>query len=195
MCNNSPIHSIELEPQWTGAYVLHIVCTNQVSITIGRFNQSRPVTIELGEYVYTGSAMGSTNGLQLPKRLMRHASRTDGKSNHTIRNVLLEHLANHGVDCVELSTPSPKKLRWNIDYVLDHEYMELRSVLYIRSNRSLERSIAEALESNSYTSAPYSGFGAHDHPGHTHFLSLCTRRNGWAACIAEVRALLEGFEQ
>lgn len=167
--------------RWIGAYVLHVRFEHSGSLRIGRKNRPHPVRMDAGHYLYIGSAMGRGSGVYLPKRLVRHATRTGEREPHPCRDALLSHFGVCGLEPEELIARSQKRLFWNIDYVLDHPGAQLQDVLYIRSEMRLEFALAESLESRPDTFAPIPGCGAHDHPGHSHFLRIRLAPEPWPA--------------
>jgi Uri superfamily endonuclease len=149
-------------------------------------NGGKEVTISAGRYIYVGSAMGKNEGLFLPKRLLRHATRSNGLPQHVCRQALLSHFVAMGLPEERLVQQSSKRLFWNIDYLLNRSEAELQDILYIRSDNRLEFAVAQALESRDDIQAPVPGLGANDHRGHSHFLELAAESESWQHCVAIV---------
>ncbi len=184
------VSSITRDECWIGAYVLHIDVVKSIAVRAGRYNGGGPIHLHKGRYLYVGSAMGNANGLYLPKRLLRHSRRSRAGHEHACYTILRSHFVDLNIDERRLVHSSIKKLRWNIDYVLDNEAVELSAVTYVQSMDRLENIIVEQLEQNESASAPYLGFGAHDHPGHSHFFAL-TSNFDWTYFVAVLRAQFE----
>ena len=179
------IRSIPLSQRWVGAYVLHMVISDSADIVIGRMHDGFPVRIDTGNYIYIGSAMGDRNGLYLPKRLVRHTLRSKSAKAQPCHAELLDHFYEQGLCRQQLTPKTPKRLRWNIDYILEYPNTSLRDICYIRNDERLEFALVDALEGLDVTVAPIPGFGAHDHPGHSHFLRLANGPDGWDMCVTE----------
>ena len=164
--------AIQCSACWVGSYALRIHLNTALSIAIGGFRHGRPIDFAQGDYVYVGSAQGAPAGLALPRRLLRHATRSAGQAPHALRTVLLSHFSAAGLDVPSLLPTSPKRLRWNIDYLLDRAEASLTQVFYIRSPIRMEHALAAHLEGDPSTRVVAHGFGAHDHQGHTHLLAV-----------------------
>ena len=184
------ICSLHRTARWKGAYVLHLCFDTPARLKVGRFQHGQPLHFDCGHYLYVGSAMGRNAGLHLPKRLVRHATRSGDLPPHRFRNALLAHFDNHGLSAQRVLARAPKRLFWNIDFVLDHCAANLLDVFYIRSDQRLEGAILRFLESRSDTMAPWPGFGAHDDPGHSHLLRLTGGYESWDDCCRALNATL-----
>ena len=149
-------------------------------------NSGQPVGIGQGHYLYVGSAMGRGGGLYLPRRLMRHVTRSDGLPPHECRGDLLAHFVQMRLTPSRLAPRTPKRLFWNIDHILDCRSGAVEDILYFRSERRLEFPIVQRIESWSNTHAPVPGLGAHDHRGHSHFLDLTGGSWEWSDCCQEL---------
>lgn len=165
--------------RWVGAYGLHLRYASAARVCVGRYNRGSAVDMGKGDYVYVGSAMGPGDGLHLPKRLIRHAMRSEGAPPHSCRDALFAHFAASGLSPDHLRSRSFKRLHWNIDYVLDHDNTDLIDVFYVRSERRLEHDLVRILETCPDAHAPFPGLGAHDHPGHSHFFRLADAARSW----------------
>jgi Uri superfamily endonuclease len=167
--------------RWAGTYLLHIGLTRQANVRVGRLNRGEPIVFARGEYVYVGSAMGKGNSFYLPKRLVRHATRSGAQPAHAFRAHLLVHFAHADLSPQQVLPAGPKRLFWNVDHLLDRADVELRGVFYFCSDVRYEESIASWLASRPNTEVPVPGFGAHDHPGHTHLFRLTGKDDAWCA--------------
>ncbi len=169
-----PIIAIHAGVAWTGSYALRIRLSRTLSIPIGRLQRGVPLDFPAGDYVYAGSAQGAATSLALPRRLLRHATRSEGRPAHALRAQLLEHFGAAGVSLRKLTPSVPKRLHWNIDYLLDCAEADLTQVFYIRSPLRLEHALVACLEADCAARPLIPGFGAHDHPGHTHLFAVPT---------------------
>ena len=190
MDSDSCVQGVQQTERWVGAYILHIRSRRSAQIQVGRYNGGRPVNFAEGHYLYVGSAMGAGDGLYLPRRLVRHATRSAGLPPHACRDCLLAHFAKAGLSADRLTPSSSKRLFWNIDYLLNHAEAELQDILYFRSENRLEFAIAQRLESRGNTHAPAPGLGAHDHRGHTHFLAISGGSRAWTDCSQDLVAFI-----
>src|SRR5690606_294870 len=140
-------------------------------VRIGRLQQGRTTAFPAGDYLYVGSALGPGGALSLPRRLIRHATRSAAKPAHRLRSVLLDHFAAAGLDAAQLPLKAPKRLHWNIVQLLDDTGVALVQVVYIRCTLRLEHALVDHLEHDTDASMIIAVFGAHDHPGHSHLFS------------------------
>ncbi len=155
----------------SGAYVLGISLRTPLTLAFGRFQNGRPVSLGAGRYVYVGSAMGQRGSSSLAHRLLRHATRSDGRPPQTIRPALLAALQVAGLGPKALRPPVTKRVRWHVDYLLDEPAVTLSRVLAVRSERPLEHELAEWVAARPETEPLAPGLGASDHPGHTHLFA------------------------
>ncbi len=167
-----PIIAIHAGEAWTGSYALRIRLSRALSIPIGRLRRGVPLDFPPGDYIYAGSAQGVATSLVLPRRLLRHTIRSAARPAQTLRPQLLEHFGAFGVAISKLTSSVPKRLHWNIDYLLDCAEADLIQVFYIRSPLRLEHTLVAWLEADCTALALIPGFGAHDHPGHTHLFAV-----------------------
>lgn len=180
MSSLEPVIAIQNAAGWIGTYALRIQLGEPLNVRIGRINRGEPVCFPAGDYLYIGSALGAAGALALPRRLIRHATRSAARPEHCIRSMLHDHFASAGLNVTQLTLKAPKRLRWNIDHLLDHLGVELVQVFYIRSPLRLEHALVIRLEQDQEASAIIPGFGAHDHPGHAH-LFLVPALEPWHA--------------
>jgi Uri superfamily endonuclease len=153
----------------------------QISIPFGRFKKGIPITIPAGECLYIGSAM---NGLG--RRLVRHATRSNHKPPHHIRQHMLEQFPATGLGKGSLLPAGNKKLHWNVDHLLDREQVELTHVIIIRSLEPFEATLGRFLEAESCTSIFEKGLGANDIPGNTHLLGADADETWWHSLPARL---------
>ncbi len=153
-----------------GAYVLRIDVDHDLRLAFGRFKGGKLIDLPAGTYSYVGSAMGRGRAA-LARRLVRHASRTADQVPHQIRPALIAAFSD--------VQPSPKRLHWNIDYLLDQTAAEIRQVIAIRSETRIESAVGELLESDPHTAIIEKGLGANDLPGHTHLLRVEAGDDWW----------------
>ena len=185
---NSPISYIgENRPQ--GSYVLGIEVLERHTMAFGRFKSGKLVDVLPGNYAYTGSAMAMQGSTCLSRRLLRHASRSDGCPPHPIRKSMLAEFPQVGLAKLDVQAPRKKTLRWNVDHLLDLPFAHLASVYVVRSALSLESAIADMLEGDSTTVVFEKGLGARDRPGHTHLLRANARNTWWTGLTERLDAL------
>ena len=165
----------------SGVYVLWIDVRGQCGVCFGRFAGGRPVTLAAGPYLYVGSAMGTRGASTLARRLLRHATRRDGLP-HPVRPAL----------CAAWSQlpPGQKRLRWHVDYLLDHAAAELTGVVAVRTVAPREAKLADMLAQQEWIEPVAPGLGASDHRGSSHLLRVTGRPTACAAALVDIgRAL------
>ena len=180
LCDN-PIDS----PVESGAYVLRMRVAAPLSLSFGRFQGGRPVTVPEGEVLYVGSAMGRRGSGTLARRLLRHATRTPPLPPHPIRDELLVRLQKADMGGPALAPPAGKRLRWHVDYLLDRPEATLTHVLAIRSRHPLEATLAQRLNEDPCTAIIAPGLGASDSPAPAHLLRLDAPPSWWEALVDE----------
>lgn len=184
-----PIILFGNEPQ-SGCYILRIRVQQPLQMCFGRFKGGKQIALHAGEYLYIGSALGAAGATSLAKRLVRHATRPDPLPPHPIRAVLLTYFALNGLGREPLVGPTPKKLFWHIDYLLQPLTVDLVQVFAIRTTRRLEPLLAQLLAADPCTSIIEKGLGASDHRGHTHLLGVQGDEQWWAALVTKLQALV-----
>lgn len=170
-----------------GTYVLRIRLMNSTKINIGRFKKGKLISFPACDYTYVGSALSEKGSTSLSRRLVRHATRSNGKPPHRIRKVMIKHFQECG-----LGPPNPipingKKLFWNVDYMLDLEYAEIINVIAIRSSNKLESTIGKYLELNSQSQIIEKGLGANDSPNHTYILRVNSDDKWWSSIVIDIK--------
>jgi Uri superfamily endonuclease len=166
------------KPAHGGTYVLLVHVSKPLELAFGRFQGGRVIAVPEGDYIYIGSALGGKRaGNPLAQRLLRHASRSDGKNHHAIRksveNLFYDPATSHRN---HISTGG-KKLHWHIDYLLDCTEAEIDHIIIIQSPRRLEENISGLLGSLEETSLLAYRLGAQDSRRSTHLLKLSSRKN------------------
>lgn len=150
----------------------------------------KQVAFSPGEYLYIGSALGASGATSLAKRLVRHATRSGSLPPHPIRAAMLTHFHLLGLGKAPLIGPTPKKLFWHIDYLLQSLTVDLVQIFAIRTTRRLEPLLAKLLAGDSFTFIIEKGLGASDHRGHTHLLGVQADDQWWAALVTKLQALV-----
>jgi Uri superfamily endonuclease len=173
-----------------GTYILRIQLAGTLAQPFGRFMGGKIIPVPAGMYVYVGSALGERGATTLPRRLMRHATRSASRPPHHIRDTLLETFRAAGLGSDNLLPRSPKKLFWNIDHLLDQAAAEITHVIAIRYDRRLETIIAGMLEDDPETRILEKGLGANDTPGSTHLLRVEARTVCWWSLAEMIRGKL-----
>ena len=174
-----------------GTYILRIHLKENTTLKFGRFKKGKLILLPAGDYVYIGSALSEKGATSLARRLIRHATRSNHKPPHPIR----EKMINRFIECgLGPRDPLPKRgktLHWNVDFLLDLPSAELVNIFAIRSAERLENRLAKRLEQDPHTEVIEPGLGANDAPGHTHLLRIREDRTWWASLRDKVRIVLE----
>jgi len=172
-----------------GTYMLKISIERLLRLSIGRLNKAHLYDISPGEYIYVGSALGKTNRYPLYRRIMRHARRSASKPSHQILPQLEQQFFEAGLGKTGLKF-SPKKLFWNIDYLLDSASAELAQVVVFRSENNLEHELGLLLENDAQTSCPIKKFGANDSMLNSHLFKVPSTEKWWNDFNASVKTCL-----
>jgi hypothetical protein len=104
-----------------GSYVLRLRVGRKSQISCGSFNRGMAVTFQPGDYLYMGSAMSQAGAMCLARRLVRHATRLDGRMSHPIRELMLAEFPRLGLCDGEVVPPATKRVKWHVHRVLDHD--------------------------------------------------------------------------
>ncbi|MDA0744948.1 MAG: DUF123 domain-containing protein [bacterium] len=161
-----------------GAYVLRIRLARDVRLRFGRFRKGKVISLAAGEYVYVGSARSRRGAMSLSARLMRHASRSGKRRSHGIRKEMAARFEVAGLG-VGNASKREKRLRWNVDYLMDVPAAELVGVYVIRSGQEVERELGKFVEEDPHTVVFEKGLGANDVPGNTHLLRVDAGEVWW----------------
>ena len=174
-----------------GTYILRIRLKENATLKFGRFKKGKLISLPAGDYVYVGSALSEKGSTSLARRLIRHATRSNHKSPHPIREKMINRFSECGLGPRDLLPKHGKTLHWNIDFLLDLQSAELVNIFAIRSTERLENRIAKRLEQDPHTEIIEPGLGANDAPGATHLLRVREDRMWWASLADKVRTVLE----
>jgi Uri superfamily endonuclease len=159
-----------------GSYILLIRVSSPFELVFGRFQQGKQFTITAGDYLYIGSALGEEKrGAPLARRLLRHASRSGNHTPHAIRSAMMTLFMKENFMETSTIAPSEKKLRWHIDYLLEHREAEIQHIIIIRSPLRVEQKLSELLEPLPETSFIAPRLGAQDSRNSTHLLRFTNR--------------------
>lgn len=172
--NIGNINSIGLNHP-NGTYCLRISLKKTTTLVFGRFGHGKPISLKAGEYLYIGSALATRGSTNLGNRLRRHTSRSPEFSSHKIQKELLQFFDEIGISYAK--TPSPKKMFWNIDHLLN--LAEIIGIIFIRDPKPLENTWSEYLEQLPETSIFEKGLGANDSRGHTHIQFSKLSKHQW----------------
>ncbi|NTU69153.1 MAG: DUF123 domain-containing protein [Chlorobiaceae bacterium] len=154
-----------------GSYLLLINLRDSAGISFGRFMGGREIRLDQGSYLYVGSALGSGQGAYpLASRLLRHASRSAGRSPHQLRERLMAHFKAFGFE-PKRERPE-KKLHWHIDFLLDLPEAELAHVVMVAGPARLEHRLAELAASMPGVSPVADRLGAQDAASGTHLFRV-----------------------
>jgi Uri superfamily endonuclease len=173
-----------------GAYVLRIRLGRDVHLCFGRFRQGKTIGLKAGEYAYVGSALAEKGATSLACRLLRHATRSAGKRPHAIRDELLNRFRAVGLGSEGLKAPEVKRLRWNVDYLLDLKAAEIVGAVVARSRERLEEALADRLEQDAHAQVIEKGLGAADAAGQTHLLRVEAGMTWWAELVEWIESRL-----
>ena len=165
----------------SGSYLLRLSVSDGISLAFGKFQGGTPITIAAGSYLYVGSAM---NGLA--SRLLRHATRCDGKPPQEIRAHMLDLFPRLSLSRLPQKPPHDKRLHWHVDYLLDRIEVSLTHVYVLRSLERLESSIVQYLEHDTHTCVFERGLGASDSPGNTHLLGVRADEYWWGTLASRL---------
>ena len=152
------------EKSRSGVYLLRIELRKASPISVGKFDHGQIYNLQAGMYLYLGTARNNT----LAARLIRHTSRNSGKP-HAIQLALLEALQKAGFP---VKTKKEKKLHWHVDHLIELPDAEVKGVIGLRTDRSLERPLGQWVMALPETEIFAPGLGASDVPGNTHLLHL-----------------------
>jgi len=165
-----------------GTYLLRLRIANPLQVVFGRFQAGAAQRLPAGEMVYVGSALRG-----LAARVLRHATRTDGRPPHPIRAAMLADFPALGLADKPLRAPAGKKLHWHVDYLLEETAVTLSHVLLIRSPERLEEPLAQWLLAQPETSLIAPGLGARDVRGSTHLLPVTAPEVWWETLLSRAR--------
>ena len=164
-----------------GTYVLRIRLKEDTTLQFGRFKKGKLISLLAGDYTYVGSALSEKGATSLARRLIRHATRSDDKPPHAIREEMVKQFLDYGLGPPDILPKNGKKLFWNIDFLLDLQLTEIVNVIAIRSPERLEHTIAKLLERNPDTQIIEKGLGANDTPHNTHLLRVNAGETWWTS--------------
>ena len=174
-----------------GTYILRIRLKENTTLKFGKFKKGKLISLPAGDYVYIGSALSQKGSTSLARRLIRHATRSNHKSPHPIREKMINRFSECGLGPRDLLPKHGKTLHWNIDFLLDLQSAELVNIFAIRSTERLENRIAKRLEQDPHTEIIEPGLGANDAPGATHLLRVPEDKTWWTSLADKVRTVLE----
>jgi Uri superfamily endonuclease len=154
-----------------GSYVLLIGLDRRIEVAFGKFRNGAAIELEPGRYLYVGSALGGAKGrFPLASRLLRHASRSDGKAAHAIRSALHDLFMSWGYRLP--AGRGDKKLHWHIDYLLDREEAEIEHLFIFPGETRLEPQLAALLAATTGAIPVVDRLGAQDAASGTHFFRI-----------------------
>lgn len=155
-----------------GTYLLHIELGQPAQVIFGKFERGRAWEMPAGSYIYVGSALGQRGAMTLPRRLMRHASRSASRPPHPIRAELAQAFTAVGLEHLAQPPQRPKRLYWHVDYLLDLFPAHLVDVAAIGDGVRRESEWARWLAAQPSLRLIAPGLGARDLPGETHLWRL-----------------------
>ena len=156
-----------------GTYILFIHLSKKSSLCFGNFLGGKKIHLEPGFYMYIGSALNKKpSSMPLARRLVRHASRSNGKPAHEAREFMIRFFQKHQLATADLQPPANKKLHWHIDYLLDCPDARIITAFVIRSPLRLETAVSDLAESLDETFIIARKLGARDTRSGTHLLGI-----------------------
>ncbi len=167
------------EESQAGTYILRIRLSEDTDLQFGRFRKGKLISLHAGDYTYLGSALSKKGSTSLARRLVRHATRSEDKPPHLIRDTMIFQFQACGLGPKDPRPKSGKNLFWNIDFMLDLVTAEIINIIAIRSPIRLESTIAKYLEQNPATQIIEKGLGANDSPKNTHVLRINDEDRYW----------------
>jgi Uri superfamily endonuclease len=177
----------------SGLYILRICVEVPLAVTFGQFQHGEAVPLAAGDYLYVGSAQGTTGASTLPRRLLRHATRSGDYPPHSLRGDLLDAFQSVNMLPAGAQPPRRKRLRWHVDYLLDAPNAHLLGVIMLPATVCSEAALARELAADPALVAPAPGLGASDDPGATHLLHLAldgeaARAGWWGRLVTQLTA-------
>lgn len=172
----------------SGTYLLLIELVEPCRMAFGNFRKGEMFSLSAGMYLYVGSALGNRSGYPLARRLIRHASRSGNNPPHAMRQTLLHYFS---TTCNTTFTPSPKKLCWHVDYLLEQPHATLSEVVIIQSPLRLEHTLATLLRLMPDISIIAPHLGAQDYHDSSHLLRLSNREALFELLQHAIPAMLE----
>ena len=163
-----------------GCYVLRIHLTTSVHLNYGGFKKRRRFELHAGDYTYIGSAHSRRGASSLAHRLIRHATRSANQTPHRIRQQMIHHFHAIGLGSSDQLPRNTKRLRWNVDHLLDLTEAELLGFYLLRTQRNIEASLGKFIENDEHTIVFAKGLGANDIPGNTHILRVEATADWWS---------------
>lgn len=176
---------------WAGAYLLRIEVSTALCVRFGRFANGDAVALLPGAYLYIGSAQGK-HGVPLLNRVTRHLVRTPPRPPQPCWEEWSAFLAEQNAS---LQPPSPKRLHWHIDFLLDEPEAQVQQIILIPSPHPIERPLAQYIENLACTELPAVGLGASDHRGHTHLVRRPGTQAEWAALLDDLPTRVQAWQQ
>lgn len=192
-----------------GGYVLRVRVARDCAVVFGGYGGGRAVAVPAGAYAYVGSARAERGASSLGRRLVRHASRSEGRPAHRIRPALVAELlaAGLGQRTEDLLPRGAKRLHWHVDHLLDRAEAEIDRVLALRApsgtgaglarggvsgtprGSGVEARIAALLGEDAEVEALAPGLGASDAPGRSHLLRVPAEAAWWARLVRKLAAV------
>jgi Uri superfamily endonuclease len=172
-----------------GTYVLRIRVRRDLSLAFGKFRGGMTIKVARGEYLYVGSALAERGSTALACRLVRHATRSDGRYAHGLRKPMVRYFQHALMVEIGETFNAAKRLHWHVDYLLDYAEVELIGVYALRSPARIEGKLANLLENDLSTSIVEKGLGASDIPGNTHLLRVEADELWWRLLPSRIHAL------
>lgn len=167
-----------------GCYLLRLRLRDNLDLAFGRFAGGCAFPLPAGEYLYVGSAMGQRGASSLPNRLLRHATRSEDRHPHAIRDDLLAMLTAVGLSTIP---PKQKRCHWHVDFLLDQSAVTLTQIYMVCAPFPVEHALADWLATQPETAVIVSGLGASDHRGATHLLRTKATETWWSGLAEQLQ--------
>jgi Uri superfamily endonuclease len=170
-----------------GTYVLRIRVHRSLTMAFGRFKGGKRIRVQAGDFLYFGSALAQKGASSLARRLVRHATRTDNRHPHPIRQAMLVEFERIGLGCNDLRPVKGKHLRWNVDHLLDQPCATLVTAYLIRTPLRLEGDLGRLLAGDPAAVIIERGLGANDIKGNTHLVRIEADERWWQRLPGRLR--------
>jgi Uri superfamily endonuclease len=162
-----------------GCYVLRIGVPHELTLSFGGFRHGEPLNVLPGNWIYVGSAAAPHGALSLANRLMRNALRCGLISApHPIRRLMHTKFCEAGLCDTDAEFSSEKKLKWNVDHLLEQQCVELVAA-YAMPGVKLEELLGLWIQKLPAARIDHRRLGAADYKNNTHLLRIAAGDEWW----------------
>ncbi len=142
-------------------YVLAIHLKESSVIQIGT-RTDKKIAFPAGYYVYIGSAMGRKGSSSIQNRLIRHATRRNGKHQGILGLLRKQLFISTQLKSPTIPAQYSKKLHWHIDFFLENHNTSIKKIYVIFTSQPLEEKLSLFLNSHNAFAPIEKGLGASD---------------------------------